>query len=231
MTSAASLPHTADPADLRAEDALYYRRVLHELIDMGTDLARAVHRQATAEDGAAGPAAAAVAFDRLSRAVRRTVALARKVAEPVPVRVDAGQKRALARRQVIRAVEDEIQRTAEVDAEALCAELHERLDGPELDDEIEGRPTAEVIAEICRDLGLLRWLGNHPWKRRRPGDVAALCKRAARPTGGQPAALPPGVVRCAQGDGETWRPQPYTEEFVIELMHKLLEHGPPIRGP
>lgn len=42
MPSTATHPHPAGPADQQSEDAQYYRRVLRELIDMGTDLARAL---------------------------------------------------------------------------------------------------------------------------------------------------------------------------------------------
>ena len=153
---------------------------------------------------------AAVAFDRLSRAVRRTVALARHVAQPLPVRESTGQRRAGARRQVLRAVEDEIQRTAEVDRDALHAELLERLDAPELDDEIGNRLVAEIIADIGRDLGLGRSLGNHPWKRRTPAEAAALCAWAAKPAG---VPAPPGMARPVPGPGEPWpEPQACTRE-------------------
>ncbi len=246
MPSAAALLHPADPADQQAEDAQYYRRVLHELIDMGADLARTVHRQATSQAGAEDPDAAAVhetavAFDRISRAVRRTIALARKLAEPVPMRADAGsgQTRAAARRRILRGVEDAIQREAEgADVETLEAELRDRLDGPELDDAIGNRPVAEVVTDICRDLGLGTLLGNHPWKRRTPADIAALCARAARPAGsqpdaGQPQAPVPAAAPEMPGRFRTWAgPKPYSPEASIELMHKLLELRPPrIRGP
>ena len=77
-------------AEQQAEDAQYYRRVLHELIDMGTSLARATHQQATrtpapskipANDPAPDPT---IAFDRIARCVRRTIALARTLSEPPP---------------------------------------------------------------------------------------------------------------------------------------------------
>jgi len=219
--------------------------MLHELIDMGMGFARTVHQQGTAQAGPESPdgdpAAAAVqtaaAFDRISRAVRRTIALARKVAEPLPARVDAGQRRAAARRRILREVEDAIQREADgAEEEALEAELRERLDGSELEDEIEGRPVGEVVAEICRDLGLGTLLGNHPWKRRTPPDIAALCARAAQPAGGQPGAgqpsAGPALPSVAYYVPDRPKPPPYTEAGAIELMHKLLELRPPrIRGP
>ncbi len=210
MSSAAAhlLPaDQADQADQQAEDALYYRRVLHELIDMGIDLARAVHQHATAQADPAEPADgpdataaldAAAAFDRISRAVRRTVALARKVAEPLPPRAATGSSRdrAAARRRIIREVEDVIQRTVSgAEAEALGAELSERLDAPDLEDEIDGRPVAEVIADICRDLGIAVTLGAHPWQRRTPRDIEALCASAT-----QPRAAPSSIVAHAAPD-------------------------------
>ena len=94
----------------------------------------------------------AVVCDRVSRAVRRTIALQHHL-DQAPSRTE---KRAAARRQVIRVVEDAIEHRAATadDAERLNAELHDRLDSPELDDEISDRPVDEVIADICHDLGL-----------------------------------------------------------------------------
>ena len=64
------------------------------------------------------------------------------------------------------------------DAEALRSELVERLDSPDLDDDIENRPIADIIKDICHDLGLDTWRGNHPWERRTPEDIKILCARA-----------------------------------------------------
>ena len=94
MSSAAALPEPADLARQRDEDAQYYRQMLHELAEMGMDIARAVHRQATAQPAAPEPSAEtapaapspspnqATSFDRLARTVRRTIALARTLSEP-----------------------------------------------------------------------------------------------------------------------------------------------------
>ena len=168
---------------------------------MGVDLARMVHAQAKtacdAGDGAGdapGAALEAVAgFDRIARTVRRTVALARRLDDPVRVRAGAGRREAV-RRRIIREVEDSIQRCAPGESGAgLEAELFERLDGPEMDAEIDHRPAAEIIADICRDLGLATPPGAHPWKRRTPADIAALCARAARvPDGFAPRGRPDG---------------------------------------
>ncbi len=177
-----------------AEDTAYYRRVLHELIDMGLDMARLVHGRAKAQAEATeaaveevpGTADGSVAFDRLARAVRRTVALARRLEEPVR---DGAPRRLAARRQILRAVEDVIQREASDQGEedGLNGELYERLDAPDLDDEIDCRPVAEIVADICRDLGIADLSGSGRWKRRFPAEVAALCARAARVPGSRVA--------------------------------------------
>jgi hypothetical protein len=220
-----------------AADAQYYRQALHELIDMGTGLARLLHQQATTQAHAApqdpgsqpAPVPApdplisiAAAFDRIARAVRRSIALARSLADPVPPARDPAQHRAAARKRILRDVEDAIQRTApgsghaasdhaapdgsgaddadadEAGDEALLAELHDRLDAPDLDDDISSRPVAEIITEICRDLGLAALPGAHPWKRRTPADLEQLCARAAAPSGTCPSGAGPLVPATPQ---------------------------------
>jgi hypothetical protein len=202
-----SQPAPAEPqtlADQHAADAQYYRRILHGLIDVGANLASALAQHVEAATPVTEPArdiaTVAIAFDRIARAVRRTITLARKVAEPIPAAAERpDQHRAGARRRIIREVEDTIQRTTRgADAETLHAELLDRLDTPDLDDDIENRPIADVIADICRDLGLVAMPGTHPWKRRTPEALTALCARAAKARAAkarapQPRAAPAGA--------------------------------------
>ncbi len=201
-----------------AADVQYYRHVLHDLIDMGAGLARVLYQQATAhaapQDTGMQPAptpapnlaiAIAAAFDRIARAVRRSIALVRSLAEPVQFAKTPAQHLAATRKRILREVEDVIQRTApasddaasdgadtdNASAEALTAELHDRLDAPDLDDDISSRPVADIITEICRDLGLAALSGTHPWKRRTPKDLEQLCARSAAPSRArQPGAGP-----------------------------------------
>jgi hypothetical protein len=194
-----SQPASTEPqslTDQQAADAQYYRQVLHGLIDVGADLARLLPQQAEAAPIAQVGLDIAIAFDRISRAVRRTIALARKVAEPIPPAAERhDQHRVAARRRIIREVEDTIQRTTgDADADTLHAELVDRLDGPDLDDDIDQRPIADIIADICRDLGLGAMPGTHPWKRRTPDDLAALCARAGQ---ARTTRATPGIVRAA----------------------------------
>jgi len=158
----------------------------------------------------------AAAFDRTARAVRRGVMLYRILAEPPPPAPDPARHRADARKRILREVEDTIGRTAHdparpgsdntgsdnpgagrldadnPDADSLTAELHDRLDAPDLDDDIAIRPAADIITEICRDLGLLAPPGTHPWKRRTPDDIQQLCARAAAASPARHPARQPG---------------------------------------
>ena len=210
MSAPATHATPPDDPSPHAANAQYYRHALHGLVDMGTDLARLLHAQAVAQAGAApitqpAPHAAApapqaegaqpaptpstptalvslaAAFDQVARAVRRCIALARSLDAAPP---DPTRHRTAARKRILREVEDTIQRTHnEGDAaERLNAELRERLDAPDLDGDIANRPVADIIQDICRDLGLGAAPGTRPFKRRTPADLARLHARAAAPT-------------------------------------------------
>jgi hypothetical protein len=194
-------PAAAEPditAGHQANNTQDHRDALNDLIAMGMDLARLVHlhakSQAEATPDAPPDPDLITAFERISRAVRRSIVLSRKLAEPVAPATDhAPERRAAARRRIIRAVEDTIQCFADdIDAAPLHAEFLDRLDAPDLDDDIENRPIADIIADICRDLGIAALPGTHPWKRRTSEDLAALCARAAaiRPAPAAPVFAP-----------------------------------------
>jgi hypothetical protein len=214
-----------DPGQ-QAEDARIYRTALQDLISMGTDLARLLHEQATAQAAqkatAPQPAPApvpgapipnapvpdtlvsiAAAFDRAACAVRRGIFLARSLAHPVQPAPDPAEHRTAARKRILREVEDVIQRPGSDGRggpaphaglqDSLRAELRDRMDASDLDDDITGRPVADIITEICRDLGLDALPGTHPWTRRTPDDIRQLCARAAAPSAArQPGAGPQG---------------------------------------
>ncbi len=176
-----------------------FRSALAELVAIGMELARLVRDEA--KEGQA--AEAAVAFDRVARAVRRTVRLARWLDQPVPMRAvsDSAGARVMVRAGIIRAVEDTIDRSvSEAEAETLHVELLERLDGPDIEDDIARRPAAEIIADICHDLGLDKRPWMRPWVRRRPADVAALHARAAAAAGATCGVVAP-PVRLGRRDG------------------------------
>ncbi len=202
------------PADQATEDARHCRLVLMDLMDMAHGVARVMHRHVTAPAEAAPqaapasappapvipPLAAAASFDRACRNIRQTVMLVEQVGRPKPPASRPGAHRIAARKRIIREVEDVIQRTAHGPrAERLYAELAERLDAPDLEEELDTRQVAEIVTDLCRDLGLAHTEGNHPWKRRRPADIAALRAVAARPPGAGFAATPMRPVRERTG--------------------------------
>jgi hypothetical protein len=97
----------------------------------------------------------AAAFNRVARAVRLTVLLAERLDRGWARPGRADDRQAMARRQIDRAVHDAISSDADVaDVERLNGELRERLDSMDTLDEIGNRPVADVIREICRDLGV-----------------------------------------------------------------------------
>ena len=201
-----SVQPTPTDTEPHEDHARYYRAILHDLIDMGASLARQVHRQATAEP--ATPATDhtdhTIAFDRIARTVRRTIVLARILDQPLAARKQPSAtiaRHQAARKRVLREVEDTIQRTASGPrARALHEELLDRLDRPDLAsdllDDIGHLPVEQIIADICRDLGLANAGGAHPWKRRTPDDILLLNTRAAgQPTAAAPAADRPPDIR------------------------------------
>ena len=152
----------------------------------------------------------AAAFDDTARTVRRCILLAEHLNQPRrPARTTAApdntetspEARTAARKRILRAAEDTIQRrdydgsaSPECDLpETQRRELLDRLDAPDLDTEIATRPVEDIIKDILRDLGLAALPGTRPWQRRTPADIAELLARAAapcRPEGATPHEAP-----------------------------------------
>jgi hypothetical protein len=98
-----------------------------------------------------------VAFARVSRAIRLTVLLAERLDRGWATRRVADDRFAMARRQIARGVEDAIGREADGErAEQLTEALAERLESLDVENELSERPAEEIIAEICRELGLAK---------------------------------------------------------------------------
>ncbi len=180
------------PNHQEQDPATPHLAILDELIALGTSLARHIHDAATRDEAPIPPDQATIAFERATRTVRRAILLASRLRNQ-PAYTDPAQPRIAARRRIIRSLENTITREANnpAAAHALQTEFYERLDAPDLEDEIATRPIAEIIQELCQDLGVA---GIHglptPWNRRTPQDIAALNQRAATPpaTRHQPAS-------------------------------------------
>ena len=180
-----------------ANDA-HYDQVLKDLVDMATNIARMIHDQIARQNQAASAALPptktpandqfpdpTLAFDRINRTIRRTILLAKRLPSlgselgHAQKPQDPTLRRIADRKRIIRQVEDVIQRNAKPEhLESLQAEFRERLDSPDLEDDIDHRPIADIVTDICRDLRvLLPYAPNY--KRRTPAQIETLRTQAA----------------------------------------------------
>jgi hypothetical protein len=206
------------------EDALYYRRVLRHLVEIGDEFAELVREEARQlvrcqaeaakrySDPQTAPAPSLPpdlvdAYERITRSMRRTIMLAEKLAQPT--KATSSQHRIAARKRIIRDVEDAIHNNAPPgEEEKLHAEFLERLDSPDLEDEIANRTVPDIVQDICRDLGVAGLYDEHPWKRRVPHDIATLCARAAASSLKQPPPTPSAAVSTGSPTGSHPPAQP-----------------------
>ena len=168
MSPAAPVPAAAPPAADRAaaSRAMIERQMarLERLADIGMEIAEAAGRRARAlaEDGGADVQAAdpALAYSRAARAVRLTLALQSNLAEGLKA-LDRARDlerigRAGHRRHRIHRLIEQAARAEGCDAyeaRGLASDAWERLTDTD-DDDILDRPFEEVVALICRELGL-----------------------------------------------------------------------------
>jgi hypothetical protein len=158
-------------------------RLLGRLAEIGLDVAETVGRQARGEDEApARSGDLSLAFARVSRAVRLTVALQQKLVDGLAA-LEAGVipgapaiKGDPDPDYVLKArVERIVERTAEAEHEhdagkvdRLVAESAERLDDIDLYGDLLDRPMSEIVARIAEDIGLpLDWsrMAGEAWAR------------------------------------------------------------------
>jgi hypothetical protein len=179
MSSPAQTLVQDDEADSGWERALLDRQLerLDQLADMGLALAGEIQRRAAAAAPDADITHAAIDFARVSRAVRMTLALQSRLVRDFKTPIKAGsakaenddedvqwevvwepepptrdQQRHQARR-VVRRVGEDCGLDAET-VERLDAEATERLERDDIYADILKRPFSEIVADICRDLGL-----------------------------------------------------------------------------
>ncbi|MDB5454348.1 MAG: hypothetical protein JWO33_2926 [Caulobacteraceae bacterium] len=153
------------PAEERAER---HGQVLKDLAAIGMNLARLVESRAVAAaqaDPAAPLGEVALQFSRIARAVRQTLALEAHLAEEnAALADDEHRDRSDARwvegRRRREAAGEIVERLIETEAgpdkaEALEMERYDWLDAHQRDDlDFADRPVGEIVAGICRDLGL-----------------------------------------------------------------------------
>ena len=205
----------AKPATTTTDDAANYERITRT-VGRTVLLAHKIAQPLPAPKPAPGPAPC----DRLTAPGDRIAAPGDLIAAPGDLIAAPGDLIAApgdliaARKRIVREVENTIQRTSKGDAaddRALRAELLERLDAPELDDDIAHRPVAEIIEEIRQDFGLVNRGGAHPFfQRRTPADLRTLHQQAARtcppPPAPQPQAAQPQAAQSRTAQSRTAPP-------------------------
>ena len=174
--------------------------MLQELAELGMDLARTVRARAVEQGPSleAGPDLGLM-FSRIARAVRQTLALEAKLYQDRQARHDkARAERAVETRlrgirrkaKAVEIVERVVER--EPDAERLLDALDERLEDED-DTDFADRPLGELVARICRDLGVAPdwdlW-ADEDWAIEARGEPPAP-PDAARPPAAWPAHPPP----------------------------------------
>jgi hypothetical protein len=142
------------------EMAERHGRVLTELCELGMDMARGLKARADAAESREDAEALALAFHRVARSVRLTLALESRLArerfeigkqEEVRASLQAAERR----RQVRAVVARDVWRESEGEAaEALIEELDERLALDSRFEAFRDGPVEALIARIRSDLGL-----------------------------------------------------------------------------
>jgi hypothetical protein len=222
------------PARL-GEDTKYCRSILRNMLAIGNEIAEILseeirfhrdHREPNPGPGPSPVQKAATAYADVARAIRRTIMLHEKLGQPPK----AHPSRVAARRKIIRDVEDAIESNAPDDEqETLHAEFLERLDRPDLEEEIAERPVADIVTDITRDLGVAGLHGRHPWKRRIPHDIAILNARAEQTSGTGPsekllallASAPPRPPRPIADPDPPLAISKMSDEAIEERLRQL----------
>jgi hypothetical protein len=210
--SAAALDEIVGP-DAPADGgpaALRELTLLDELADYGRDIARAIAQRvqaAEADEPVAELQAAAMAYARVARAVRLTVMLkAKLVGRPAGAEADAetdgGNDSEDVRKFRVERIIERVARARHADdddeVERLTTEAAERLDDDDLYGGVLERPMSELLALICRDLGLpLDWprLAGEAWAQQ---EIAG--GQPGWPLAERAASRPP--PRAGEGDHE-----------------------------
>ena len=184
MTDAANPICETPPDDTRTAERV---AMLRELAQIGMRLAHTIERLAE-DPETPDRAGLALAFSRVARAVRQTLALEGRLQEELRTgRAQAARAQAARRKTVVRhAVEAAID--AEPDdneAAHLLASLYERL-GDTDEAELLDRPVREIVASICKTLGIspdwTLWQ-DEPWAQEEgAGQASEPPLSAAKPT-------------------------------------------------
>jgi hypothetical protein len=209
-----------DPTD-------FFIRLMKRAAEIGAARLEAAHERSEAERRArqAAQDRADLAYERVTRAMRYCAALAvrfhkerldQEMKKAAEVAVENKQRRSRRKGQLERVVKDAIQHEAKerdaavkgedfdrsFDAFDLRKALSERLEDEDIERDLDRRPLSELIARICRDLGITpewsRWQ-NAFW---------ALEEARQKPPGSPYAAPPPAPEAPRSATAEPPEPEP-----------------------
>jgi hypothetical protein len=139
--------------DQQAEDDAFYAATLREMVALGLDIGRIIHQQVVAHaldsPHSPIPESASHDYDRVFRAVRRGILLAKRLNQPFPERPHT-EARHQPRREPDQTNESEAASPEKSDR----IDRRDRIDEPEHEDDLGNRPTPEIFNEIREDLGL-----------------------------------------------------------------------------
>ena len=138
----------------QAEDAQYYRHVLHVMIELGAEIAKQLHNEITRGAPQHRPPHLIEDFERVTRGTRRAILLAQRIAEarratPKPPAPPGNPRRA------------EPERASQNQPTPSDTVHPDRLDRLEFPDDITRRPIPEIIADIEADLTPTPGPANH----------------------------------------------------------------------
>jgi hypothetical protein len=200
--------------------------VLGDLAELGLDVARTIERQSSASaarDAAAEVQGMGLAYARVARAVRLTIALQSKRIEDLqalearaqadedeteayeelltPINVRKARVSRIVERVAEAEYENEGADAADDALDRLLTEADERLDDEDVYGDLLERPMSEIVARLCRDLGLSPdWaaLSDELWAREEidsgpPGAPLAALVRARRTPSAPDAAPSPAA--------------------------------------
>jgi hypothetical protein len=196
--------HSAD-AETDLAEAAAQAGVAEDVSPLASSLAEAIQADRAAAAAAemrqtvvARTASVASAFARTSRAIRLTILLAERLDRGWARDNTADDRHTMAKRQIVRGIEDAIARETEGErANDLTGALTERLEALDTEEEFSDRSADEIIAMICRDLGL---------------DPARMTVRSPLPTittsQATESATIPLIMATRHGTGHPPQPRP-----------------------
>ncbi len=137
----------AQQAAQRAEDDAFFVQALKEIVRLGVDIIQIIHQQVVAQslDSPHSPIdkASAQAYDNVTRAVRRTVLLARHILKGDP---EPKPRQTPPRPQILSDAPEKRERR---DTDRL-----DRLDTLDSIEDLKNRPAQDVLNELRNDIGL-----------------------------------------------------------------------------